>query len=40
MHRLGVMATARVSFAAYNSREDVDALLFALAAARRYFGVS
>ena len=40
MRRLGVMATARVSFAAYNSREDVDALLFALAAARRYFGVS
>jgi len=40
MRRLGVMATARVSFAAYNSREDVDALLYALAAARRYFGVS
>lgn len=40
MRRLGVVATARVSFAVYNSREDVDALLYALAAARRYFGLS
>lgn len=40
MRRLGVVATARASFAVYNSKEDVDALIFALAAARRYFGLS
>lgn len=40
MRRLGVVATARVSFAVYNSTEDVDALVYALKAARRYFGLS
>ncbi|MGC8915968.1 MAG: SufS family cysteine desulfurase [Thermoanaerobaculum sp.] len=40
MRRLGVVATARASFAAYNSKEDVDALVFALVAARKYFGLA
>mgnify|MGYP005836824369 CR=1 FL=1 len=40
MRRLGVVATARVSFAVYNSTEDVDALVYALTAARRYFRLS
>uniref|UniRef100_A0A7C2NFJ6 Cysteine desulfurase n=1 Tax=Thermoanaerobaculum aquaticum TaxID=1312852 RepID=A0A7C2NFJ6_9BACT len=40
MRRLGVVATARVSFAVYNSREDVDALIFGLLAARKYFGLA
>ncbi|MBN2112854.1 MAG: SufS family cysteine desulfurase [Acidimicrobiia bacterium] len=41
LHRLlGVPATARASFYVYNTREDVDALLPALAEARRLFGVS
>lgn len=37
---LGVPATARASFYVYNTREDVDALIPALAEARRLFGVS
>lgn len=40
MRRLGVVATARASFAVYNSREDVDALIFGLLAARKYFGLA
>ncbi len=40
MRKLGVVATARASFAAYNSREDVDALIFGLLAARKYFGLA
>lgn len=36
---LGVAATARASFYIYNTREDVDALIPALAEARRLFGV-
>ena len=37
MHRFGVAATARASFGAYNTREDVDALVRALHAAREVF---
>jgi cysteine desulfurase / selenocysteine lyase len=37
MQRFGVAATARASFAAYNTREDVDALLRGLHAAREVF---
>jgi cysteine desulfurase/selenocysteine lyase len=41
LHRvLGVTATARASFYLYNTREDVDALIPALAEARRLFGVA
>ncbi|MFH1329976.1 MAG: cysteine desulfurase [Actinomycetota bacterium] len=41
LHRLlGVPATARASFYVYNTREEVDALLPALAEARRLFGVA
>jgi len=40
MRRLGVPATARASFGPYNRREDVDALLAALTAAKRIFGVA
>lgn len=36
--RLGVVATARASFYLYNGRDDVDALIEGLHAARRYFG--
>ena len=39
MRRLGVVATARASFAVYNDRDDVDALVDGLIAARRYFGL-
>jgi cysteine desulfurase/selenocysteine lyase len=39
MRRLGVVATARASFSIYNDRDDVDALVEALAEARRYFGL-
>ncbi len=38
MHRLGVPATARASFAFYNTREDVDALVDALGRVREMFG--
>ena len=37
MQRFGVAATARASFAAYNTVEDVDALVRALHAAREVF---
>jgi len=41
LHRLlGVPATARASFYLYNTRREVDALLPALAEARRLFGVA
>jgi cysteine desulfurase/selenocysteine lyase len=39
MRRLGVVATARASFYIYNTRDDVDALVDAIKAARRYFGI-
>ncbi|MBI4915844.1 MAG: SufS family cysteine desulfurase [Acidobacteria bacterium] len=39
MRRLGVVATARASFGLYNDRDDVDALVDGLVAARKYFGV-
>jgi cysteine desulfurase / selenocysteine lyase len=39
MRRLGVAATARASFGPYNVREDVDALVDALANARAVFGL-
>jgi len=39
MGRLGVPATARASFGVYNDTADVDALIDALIAARRYFGL-
>ena len=38
MRRLGVAATARASFAFYNTREDVDRLVDALARVREMFG--
>ena len=40
MRRLGVPATARASFGPYNVREDVDALIDALAKAKGVFGVA
>ncbi|MBX6340877.1 MAG: cysteine desulfurase [Thermomicrobiaceae bacterium] len=39
MRRLGVVATARASFYVYNSEEDVDRLVDALATVRRIFGL-
>ncbi len=36
--RLGVVATTRASFGVYTSEEDVEALIDAIAFARRYFG--
>ncbi len=39
MRRLGLVATARASFYIYNETEDVDALVEALGAARRLFGL-
>jgi cysteine desulfurase / selenocysteine lyase len=39
MRRLGVPATARASFAAYNVQADVDALVAAVAKARAVFGL-
>ena len=39
MRRLGLAATARASFYIYNDAEDVDALVEALGAARRLFGL-
>ena len=39
MRRLGLVATARASFYIYNGTEDVDALVEALGAARRLFGL-
>jgi cysteine desulfurase / selenocysteine lyase len=40
MRRLDVAATARASFGIYNDRDDVDALVDGLVAARRYFGLA
>jgi cysteine desulfurase/selenocysteine lyase len=40
MRRLGVPATARASFGLYTDRDDVDALVDGLVAARRYFGLA
>jgi cysteine desulfurase/selenocysteine lyase len=40
MRRLDVPATARASFGIYNDRDDVDALVDGLVAARRYFGLA
>lgn len=40
MRRLGVVATARASFGVYNDRDDVDALVGGLVAARTYFGLA
>jgi len=40
MRRLDVAATARASFGLYNDRDDVDALVDGLIAARKYFGVA
>jgi cysteine desulfurase/selenocysteine lyase len=37
MKRFGVAATVRASFGVYSSREDVDALVRALHAAREVF---
>ncbi|GAA2049118.1 cysteine desulfurase [Williamsia deligens] len=37
--RFGVAATARASFAAYNTLDEVDALADAIGTARRFFGV-
>jgi cysteine desulfurase/selenocysteine lyase len=39
MRRLDVPATARASFGIYNDRDDVDALVEGLVAARKYFGL-
>jgi cysteine desulfurase/selenocysteine lyase len=38
MRRLGVVATVRASFAPYNSRRDVDALIEGVEKARAVFG--
>jgi cysteine desulfurase/selenocysteine lyase len=40
MQRLDVPATARASFAIYNDRDDVDALVDGLVVARKYFGLA
>ena len=40
MRRLGVPATARASFGLYTDRDDIDALVDGLVAARRYFGLA
>ncbi len=38
MDRFGIAATARASFAMYNTREDADALIEAVKEAQRFFG--
>ena len=38
MDRYGIAATVRVSLALYNTREDIDALIAALARVREVFG--
>jgi cysteine desulfurase/selenocysteine lyase len=38
MRRFNTVATARASFYIYNDRDDVDALLGGIRAARDYFG--
>ena len=40
MARLGLVATARASFAAYNTREDVDMLVDGLKEVRNVFRAS
>lgn len=40
MRRLGVPATARASFAAYNTLDEVDALVAAVRKAQQFFGVA
>ena len=40
MRRLGVPATSRASFGAYNSRADVDRLVDGLGEVRRVFGLA
>jgi cysteine desulfurase/selenocysteine lyase len=37
MQRFGIPGTARASFAMYNSREDIDQLIAALAKVRKLF---
>jgi cysteine desulfurase/selenocysteine lyase len=37
MERFGIPATARASFAVYNTREEVDALVKGIRAAREVF---
>jgi cysteine desulfurase/selenocysteine lyase len=39
MRRFGVQGTVRASFAVYNTREDVDALVHGLTEVRKVFGV-
>jgi cysteine desulfurase/selenocysteine lyase len=38
MDRFGIAATIRASLAFYNTREDIDALIAALARVREVFG--
>jgi cysteine desulfurase/selenocysteine lyase len=38
MRHFGVQATARASFAAYNTRADVDALIDGIHVVREFFG--
>ncbi|MEU8899666.1 cysteine desulfurase [Nocardia sp. NPDC048505] len=40
MQRLGIPATARASFAAYNTLDEVDALVAAVRKAQKFFGVA
>jgi cysteine desulfurase/selenocysteine lyase len=40
MSRLGLQATARASFAMYNTTDEVDALVIALEKTRAFFGAS
>ena len=37
MHRLGIEGTVRASFALYNTREEVDALVAAIDRVRKMF---
>jgi cysteine desulfurase/selenocysteine lyase len=39
MRRMGVTATGRASFAMYNTREEIDALVAGLHEVRRVFGL-
>ena len=39
MERFGIPGTARASFAFYNTEEEIDRLVAAIAAAQRLFGV-
>jgi len=40
MRRMGIPATARASFAVYNTLDEVDALVAAVRKAQRFFGVA